>query len=174
MCKHILVNTCYIFQGLTGRKISDSKRDLKGHWCWCQLTGHIISYQSRSKGPRWWSSSWKEHWAPSHQLRVWRIAVSSPSGSGAKPWPKLIYVRFLPRRSYLLRAIFLSKTRHCLGTLLVQFTCYGATSGISPQIQYVCWQCAPYKCLYYYSAKLLRRVLETLCRAFQRCSRVRL
>jgi len=37
----MLVNLCYFSQDLGVNKVSNSIRDLQGHWQWCQLIGHM-------------------------------------------------------------------------------------------------------------------------------------
>jgi len=43
-CKHLVVNTCCISQGMGIKKFSDGKSDLQGHsnhCCWCHSVCHI-------------------------------------------------------------------------------------------------------------------------------------
>jgi len=44
MCKHTVVDMCYISRGMGVRKTSDSKvtfRLNQCHWCWCHSIGHM-------------------------------------------------------------------------------------------------------------------------------------
>jgi len=36
----MLVNSCYVSQGMGVRKVSNSKSDLQDHWQWCHSIGH--------------------------------------------------------------------------------------------------------------------------------------
>jgi len=37
----MLINSCFISRGMAARKVSNSKRDLQGHWQWCHSIGRI-------------------------------------------------------------------------------------------------------------------------------------
>ena len=64
---------------------------------------------ARFEGPRRGWDSWEGYRAPYPPARGLSECCKLPVGSGTKPRPKLIQVRFPPCRSHLLVAIFVEK-----------------------------------------------------------------